>query len=77
VIIYDFPIINNSVEADYLFQISLAGYCSHPGNSYLLYTEKDLPRAQELIDIMNELQQVTHWKFDKFAKIIILFSFYS
>jgi superfamily II DNA/RNA helicase len=39
-----------------LFQISLAGH-SPNGQSYLLYSEKDLPRAQELIDIKNELKQ--------------------
>jgi hypothetical protein len=39
-----------------LFQTSLAGY-SPNGQSYLLYSDKDLPRAQELIDIKNELKQ--------------------
>jgi hypothetical protein len=59
VIVYDFPVKEDCAEAEFLYQISLAGYVEHNvGVSHLLYTDRDLPRAQELIDIMNELKQV-------------------
>jgi hypothetical protein len=59
VIIYDFSSFEAGAEAEYLYQISRVGQIStEMGISHLLYTKKDLPRARELIDILDDLNQV-------------------
>jgi hypothetical protein len=53
-----------------LFQTSRAGYIpKYFGNSHLLYTKNDIPRAPELIDIMSELKQYIELPLRDLARI--------
>jgi hypothetical protein len=73
VIVYDFPTTDTGAEAEFLYQISRAGQTKgNVGIVDLLYSEKDLARAKELIVIMNELKQVCLVMERKSYKIVVI-----